>query len=176
MEYGQQMQQARENAKLAFYQNPGYQLERRERKIMILDVTIGTGTSFSTTLHEPLLIDRQSDIFLDSFTTYKAKLNYNESTDPNYMSFLMDIDEFNIQSNSNNSNSFNRIIIPNNAVSDDTVTTHKTKKFNYICSINPGKLSQINGTITNLADIPVTSFHSDGNGRFIAEFMIVARD
>ena len=176
MEYGQQMQQPQENAKLAFYQNPGYQLERRERKIMILDVTIGIGTSFSTTLHEPLLIDRQSDIFLDSFTTFNALKNITSdpSPAPAHMSFLMGIDEFNIQSNSSNSNSFNRIIIPNNAVSDNTVTTHKTKKFNYICSINPGKLSQINGTITNLADPPVTSFSSDG--RFIAEFMIVARD
>ena len=174
MEYGQQMRDAQENAKLAFYQNPGYQLERRERKTMILDVTIGTGTSFSVTLHEPLLIDRHSDIFLDSFTTFNALDNKQSSS--NHMSFLMGIDEFNIQSNSNNSNSFNRIIIPNNetTATDNTVTTHKTKKFNYVCSINPGKLSQINGTITNLADTPVTSFAS--NGRFIAEFMIVARD
>ena len=174
MEYGQQMRDAQENAKLAFYQNPGYQLERRERKTMILDVTISDGTSFSVTLHEPLLIDRHSDIFLDSFTTFNALDNKQSSS--NHMSFLMGIDEFNIQSNSNNSNSFNRIIIPNNetATDDNTVTTHKTKKFNYVCSINPGKLSQINGTITNLADTPATSFA--GSGRFIAEFMIVARD
>ena len=62
----------------------------------------------------------------------------------------------------------------NNVVDNNKAITHKTKKFNYICSINPGKLSQINGTITNLADPPVTSFQS--SGRFIAEFMIVARD
>lgn len=175
MEYGKTMEQAKENAKLTFYQNPGYQFERMERKILILDVTISNGTSFSTTLHEPLLIDRQSDIFLDSFTTFNA-LDNKHGVTPNhmYMCFLMGIDEFNIQNNSNNSNSFNRIIIPNNAESDDSVTTHKTKKFNYICSINPGKLSQINGTITNLADTPATSFASDG--RFIAEFIIVARD
>ena len=36
MEYGQMMEQAKENAKLAFYQNPGYQLERRERKSFII--------------------------------------------------------------------------------------------------------------------------------------------
>ena len=173
MEYGKTMEQAKENAKLAFYQNPGYQFERMERKILILDVTISDdGSSFSTTLHEPLLIDIQSDIFLDSFTTYNALDNKHATS--NHMSFLMGIDEFNIQSNSTNSNSFNRIIIPNNAVTDNTVTTHKTKKFNYICSINPGKLSQINGTITNLADTPATSF--DSGGRFIAEFIIVARD
>ena len=64
MEYGQQMQQAKDNAMMAFYQNPGYQLERRERKTMILDVTISDGTSFSVTLHEPLLIDRHSALFI----------------------------------------------------------------------------------------------------------------
>ena len=53
------------------------------------------------------------------------------------MAFLMSINEFNIQSNSSNSNSFNSIIIPNIATTDDSATTHKTKKFNYICSINP---------------------------------------
>ena len=39
MEYGQQMQQAKDNAMMAFYQNPGYQLERREKKSVILDVS-----------------------------------------------------------------------------------------------------------------------------------------
>ena len=33
------MQQAKDNAMMAFYQNPGYQLERREKKSVILDVS-----------------------------------------------------------------------------------------------------------------------------------------
>ena len=37
------MNQAKENAKLAFYQNPSYQLERREKKTVILDVSSPTG-------------------------------------------------------------------------------------------------------------------------------------
>tara|TARA_Y100001958_G_scaffold159296_1_gene160180 strand:- start:32 stop:544 length:513 start_codon:yes stop_codon:yes gene_type:complete len=170
MEYGQMMNEAKDNAKLAFYQNPGYQLERREKKIMIIDVEIDTDTNFSVSLHEPLLIDRHSDILLDSFTTFNAKNNKEDGSD--HMAFLMSINEFNIQSNSSQSNSFNRIIIPNNATTDNTVTTHKTKKFNYICSINPGKLSQISGKITNLANAAAFI----GSGRFIAEFMVVARD
>ena len=32
MEYGQQMKDSRVNAITSFYQNPGYQLERRNRK------------------------------------------------------------------------------------------------------------------------------------------------
>ena len=38
MEYGQQMKQAKDNAMMAFYQNPGYQLERRNKKTFILRV------------------------------------------------------------------------------------------------------------------------------------------
>ena len=73
----------------------------------------------------------------------------------------MSINEFNIQSNSSNSNSFNSIIL---ITATATATTHKTKKFNYICSINPGKLSQISGKITNLAN--TQAFNTAG--RFIA--------
>ena len=46
MEYGQMMNEAKDNAKLAFYQNPGYQLEKEEKKIMIIDVEIGTDAKF----------------------------------------------------------------------------------------------------------------------------------
>ena len=64
MEYGQMMNEAKENAKLAFYQNPGYQLERRERKSFILKVTTGSTGVFNVRLQEPLIVDRLSDIYL----------------------------------------------------------------------------------------------------------------
>ena len=64
MEYGKMMEQAKDNAKLAFYQNPGYQLERRNKKTFILKVDSDGTIHFNEPLHEPLIIDRLSDIYL----------------------------------------------------------------------------------------------------------------
>ena len=64
MEYGQQMQQAKDNAMMAFYQNPGYQLERRNKKTFILKVDSDGTIHFNEPLHEPLIIDSLSDICL----------------------------------------------------------------------------------------------------------------
>ena len=66
----------------------------------------------------------------------------------------------------------NKIIIPNDATTSSETRVHKGKKMNYICSINPETLSTISGSITDLAGS--ASFVS--GGRFIAEFVIIARD
>ena len=172
MEYGKQMKQARDNALVGLYQNPGYQFERREKKTITIDKIIGAGTTFSEDLLEPLIIDRLSDVYLDSFLTYGALPNAGGTNAQ--IAFLLKIDQLDIQSNSTNNKFYNKIIIPNeDADGGTTVKVHKGKKQNYICSLNPGKLSNLSGTVTKLDD-DTTMFA--GNGRFIAEFMIVARD
>lgn len=173
MDWGQQVKNSNEQALNGFYQTTRSRFERIERKSLIIDDTIAGGTTFSIPLHEPLKIDKLSDVYLDSFTTKNCLSN---GTDINSMAFLLGINEFNINSNSGgNPNAFNKIIVPN-AQSKDTsaqiTTSHKDKKFNYVCSINPTTLSKINGTVTNLNNAPI--FGSDG--RFIAEFIISARD
>jgi hypothetical protein len=177
MDWGQQVKNSNEQALNGFYQTTRSRFERVERKSLIIDKTIdGTGiaaTTFSIPLHEPLKIDKLSDIYLDSFTTKNCLSN---NTDINSMAFLLGISEFNINSNSGgNSNAFNKIIVPNAqsvTTGAQVTTSHKDKKFNYVCSINPTTLSQINGTVTNLNN--TTIFGADG--RFIAEFIIIARD
>ena len=152
------------------YENSGYQFERRERKTLILDVSIGTAIPISETLHEPLRIDKLSDIYLDSFTTFNATKN---DTSPK-IAFVLGIDQFNINSNSiKDSKLFNKIIIPNDATSNSEARVHKGKKMNYICSINPETLTTITGSITDLAG---SKSFADSDGRFIAEFVIIARD
>jgi hypothetical protein len=201
MEYGQMMNQAKENAKLAFYQNPSYQLERREKKTVILDVSSpksgALDPEFNVKLLEPLIVDRLSDVYLDSFITNNAIVN---SAVKN-IGFTLKINEFNINSNvaSNqdktptggyDSRKFNSIFIPNAATGTTTVS-HKAKKFNYIASINPCTISSLSGEILDAGSItesgaegpppetgaPVyeSAFNNTGS-RFIAEFMIVARD
>jgi hypothetical protein len=178
MDWGQQVKNSNEQALNGFYQTTRSRFERIERKSLIIDVQIGTATSFSLTLHEPLKIDKLSDVYLDSFTTYKSIAKY-DVADSSNIAFLLGINEFNINSNSGgNANAFNKIIIPNSSVDATSSVSHKDKKFNYVCSINPTTLSQINGTITNLdgGAAFATSFNADNGSRFIAEFIIAARD
>jgi hypothetical protein len=187
MEWGKQMEKHSENAKLSLYQNSNYTFERRERKTLIVD-SINNNLSkdsgrFTTELTEPLIIDKLSDVYLESFTTNDCTAN-SASKD---MCFLLDINEFNINSNSafnasksssgvllntSGTHSFNRIVIPNENGGAGT-SIHKSKKLNYICSINPTRISSINGKITNLENSVI---FTKSTSRFILELVIIARD
>ena len=178
MEYGQMIQQAKENAKQAFYQNPGYQLERRKKKSFLLKVEFtDTSTSFNVKLHEPLIIDTLSDIYLENFTTYHTSAITGSKQKSG---FLLKINEFNHQGNSNENNSFNKLFIPNEYTGDITATTrkiHKGKKLNYIASVNPSTLYDISGTITDLGDSSGNFGNMfNNNSLFLAEFVIISRD
>ena len=177
MEYGQMMEQAKENAKLAFYQNPGYQLERRERKSFIIKADPAQTGVFDATLHEPLRIDSLSDIFLENFTTFHSTTDHPPATLP-CSAYVLRFNEFNHQGNSTDSNSFNSLIIPNENTGAPTLNTrkiHKGKKLNFVASINPTTLTKISGTITDLDGEINTMFHTGGD-MFLVEFVIVARD
>jgi hypothetical protein len=152
-----------------YYKNSGFRNTRNRKRILILDVDdnsssdnhLGSGGEFNIPLFEPLIIDKQSEVYLDNFISF----NSNISNIPENSAFVLKINEFNINSNAasstNNNEIFNSIIIPNehNSVSNNHgVVLHKAKKFNYVCDINPGKIGRISGTITNLAGDPI--FHS----------------
>ena len=124
--------------------------------------------------------------------------------------FVLNINEFNIQTNiagnveytppadpkdpyirndNNMSDIFRNIIIPADALSkkeENNITrSHKSKKLNYVCSINPTTINKITGTITGLDGLNMfnNSNHLDNadDGKiedrdmFLAEFVIVAR-
>ena len=193
MEYGQQMKDSRENAITSFYQNPGYQLERRNRKTFILKVLSDGTIHFNETLQEPLIIDRLSDIYLESFLTFHANTNDNNGLNldsatnlSDRSAFVLKINEFNNQGNSSEANTFNKIVIPHVIEADKTNyrKNHKSRKLNYICSTNPTTLSSLTGTISGL-DGTKNLFVRTGSGlgsnpfvsdMFLAEFVIIARD
>jgi len=165
------------------YQNQGFSFNRTERKTLIIDRIIGNigHESIKLPLYEPLLIDKLSDVYLESFTTFNSASN---SASNVKAAFVISIDEFNINSNSNLNSSgsasqvhitnvFNNIIIPNESASDTGTFIHKSKKLNYICSINPIKLGQITIKITGLDG--ETMFPGE-HGRFILELVFIARD
>ena len=163
MDFAMKRQQQQDAARMMMFQNSGYQFERRDKKTLILDITdqgtaatnpLTNGTEFSVELFEPLIIDKLSDIYLDSVLTHNCNLN---GTNDN-SGFCLRINEFNINSNcasiSSNQQLFNSILIPNEHDSIDkhfSTVTHKGKKMNYICSANPGKITQLTGKLTNLA-------------------------
>ena len=176
MEWGKQIQQDRDNAKLAFYQNPGYQNERRERKSFIIKCTGSNLTSgiIDVELHEPLRIDRLSDILLENVTTFNAG-SAPANTAP-CSAYLIKINEFNHQGNSTETNSFNKLIIPNEHTGTGSGRKiHKGKKLNFVTTINPTILTKITGTVTDLDGGVGTMFNNVGD-LLLIEFVIVARD
>lgn len=174
------LQEYQENAMDKLYQNPSDNFERVKKQTFAIDVTIGANKDFSVTLHEPLKIDKLSDIYLESLLTFKAfqrnKVDGDEKT--NYMGFILSINELPIQNNSSNANMFNKVFISNMDAGASTggVSIHKSRKLNFICSVNPMTLSNISGSITNIASTPASTSAFTNNGRFIAEFVVVARE
>lgn len=167
------------------YMNSGYNFDRTPKKTLLVrwHSSGADQSKIDLSLTEPLKIDVLSDIYLDNFTTF-----HNASADatfntPEKSAFVLNINEFNTQSNvageDNNKRKdiFNNIIIPSDALTNNTADTvtksHKSKKMNYICSINPTKINKITGSITDLNGGDI--FGANTNDMFLAEFVFVAR-
>ena len=149
-----------------FYNNSGYNNNRNRKKTLIIDfddndnVHLGNGSEFKIDLFEPLIIDKHSEIYLDHFMTFNCNLGdtYHQGA------FVLKINEFNINSGVASNSSGNiisgGIIIPNDNNNINNYfgkVSHKSKKFNYICDINPCKLTSITGKITDMNNQPI--FH-----------------
>ena len=153
------------------FQNSGYINKRNRKKTLIIDLDdsdnthLGSGTEFRINLREPLIIDKQSEIYLDNFLTFNCNLGDTH----NHSAFVLKINEFNINtgvaSNASSDKIDGGIVIPNDNNNIDNyfgTVVHKGKKFNYICDINPQKLHSISGKITDLNGASI--FHGQGTG------------
>jgi hypothetical protein len=171
MDFGQQRLIQQQNARNMMYQNSGYQFERRDKKTLIIDVAdtatvspLSHATEFSIPLFEPLIIDKLSDVYLDSFLTHNSTVCHTGDK----MAFALKINEFNVNSNvasfdttatrtvDSKQHIYNSILIPNehNSTTDvHSCVVHKGKKMNYVCSINAGTISTITGKITDLVGL-----------------------
>ena len=158
------------------YSNTKYSFERDESKTIIINVPMTTSSNtFDVSLPESLIVDKHADISLDSLTTYYCKTHKGDSDN---MGFILSIDQFEIKSVSNTSSIGRSIFIPNDQNIDGSTSanlaiskTHKGKKLNYICSINPSNINRISGKITNINGGTIFA----GTGRFIAEFVITSK-
>ena len=165
------------------YMNSGYNFERTPKKTLIVRWhSSGDQKTIDLSLTEPLKIDVLSDIYLDNFTTFHNASNDPTFNAPEKSAFVLNINEFNTQSNiagpdGKRNNIFNNIVIPSDALTkngtDQITKSHKSKKMNYICSINPTTFNKITGKITDLDGGNIFSSHIDD--MFLAEFVFVAR-
>ena len=164
------------------YMNSGYNFDRTPKKTLL--VRWNSASDFKTidlSLTEPLKIDVLSDVYLDNFTTFHENSSGKFITSKE-SAFVLNINEFNTQSNvagednAKRKDIFNNIVIPSDALTNLTknkvTKSHKSKKLNYICSVNPTKISKITGSITDL-DGDGIFYHA--NDMFLAEFVFVAR-
>ncbi len=182
MEYGTMMKEARDNAKINFYQNPGYHFERQKNKTITINITNDELDNVTNTfpLQEPLRVDKLSDIYIDSFISNGIPERVNPTsgiTEAGTQIFVLGIKEFNIQSVSNKNVYHNKLIIPNTA--KDGPTPHRATKFNYIGTINPSTLSSLEISLTQedgIAAIGKGDGDSTAKREFWITFMIVARD
>jgi hypothetical protein len=161
------------NDNFQMYQNSGYKNPRNRKRTLILDIddsaaaeqSMGSATEFNVQLFEPMIIDKQSEVYLDNFLTYNSNVASNISES----AFCLKINEFkmnsNVASSSNNNTVFNSLVIPNEHKSVDNnhgVVVHKGKKFNYVCDINPQTIHSLSGKITDLSNSPI--FHGPTSG------------
>ena len=171
MEYKQKMNEARDNAKMAFFQNPGYQHERIKNQTITIHIDSLANPSNVFQLIEPLVVDRLSDVYLDSFIS-----NHITQTSATHSTFVLGVTEFNIQSVSNQSKYHNKLIIPNTqgdpAAAAITVA-HRATKYNFIGTLNPTTLSSLEISLTR-GDDGTTEI--GGSGKVWITFIIVARD
>lgn len=164
------------DSELKLFQNSGYIDHRNQKQILILDIDQdrdgSAGGVFKVSLAEPLIIDKLSDIYLDSLTTW----NCNPNTTEEARGFILDIDQLEIKTNSNTVNFYNKIFIPNSASNASQTTLHKTKKLNYICSINPTTLSTISGSLKHADGVAAWNNSTGTTPKATLEFVIISRN
>lgn len=166
------------------YMNSGYNFDRIKKKTMLVrwEPKVANETKINLDLVEPFRIDVHSDIYLDNFTTYVDAASVPTASSAK-SAFVLRINEFNIQSNvagnasgatlsDNRGHMFNNIVIPADSFAKG-VSSHKSKKMNYICSINPTTITKITGTVT---DLDGSSMFQNASDSFVAEFVFIARD
>jgi hypothetical protein len=181
MNIGRELNQIRENSTLGLFQNLGYQTERLQKKNITLDTDYLQGstrdvpigpiagqTSFRVSLDNPLRIDKTSEIYIDNVYIFNKGTTNLKSL--NYIPFAIDFTSFPKVTSSNNSYLNGKtLLVLDDDIGDSTakkVVTLKNKKLNYVTTINPMEISDIEFTLERLDHDTTspTSVFSDGSG------------
>lgn len=113
--------------------------------------TYGDSGDFVFNLVEPIIIDKMSDVFLDSFSMANCS---SSSASGATFGAVLKFDDINQNNFSNNTaiNNAELIVLDDDIASSGsgTFVTAKNKKFNYMGVIQPGKYKTINGKLTDI--------------------------
>ena len=165
------------------YENSEY-ITPKESKMLILDINADSddtkqphNADFYITLQEQLVLSEEYEIYLESITTFKTKVNTGLSD----ICFLLKFHDFNIQNGFNYKNNANtltkleqkNILIPNSCITDDATAVSKGKKLNFICSLLPIKISEIHLSLTNLDNATIFTAN---DGRAIIELLCIPKN
>jgi hypothetical protein len=142
------------NVNTNFYQNTKY-FEKRSAQLIVIQkaFTSDNEISFSEDLMEPLIVDSDSDVFLEFINLQNIEYGTNAHLE-NINCFALDIEELPLKTSSNNEKLNDKYIIPNEsfgltdnsgdvAANATAAESYNIKlKSNYMCSITPRKLSK----------------------------------
>ena len=117
--------------------------------------TYGDSGDFVFNLVEPIIIDKMSDVFLDSFSMANCSSSSSSSSASGAtFGAVLKFDDINQNNFSNNTaiNNAELIVLDDDIASSGsgTFVTAKNKKFNYMGVIQPGKYGTINGKLTDI--------------------------
>ena len=119
----------------------------------------GSG-NFVFNLVEPIIIDKMSDVFLDSFSMLNCSSTPTNAVNASGATFgtVLKFNDINQNNFSNNTAIHNGelIVLDEEIASNDsgTFVTAKNKKFNYMGVIQPGRYKTINGKLTTINNQP----------------------
>jgi len=148
------------------YQTTGQGTERVDKKVFVIDsgtktggkldlaadpyntiTNVGTSTNywhkFRAKFEDTIKIEKLTDVYLRSFSIIGVVVNSTTGY------FCLNIEEFNIRTLSNNTNMKNRIIIKNTLTSAGNMSVDYPSMSNYVTTINPINLLNLNVTLTN---------------------------
>ena len=205
---GKKLEEIRHDSEFGLFQNLGYQTERINKKNLIIDTAFcncsedpskprevdenglyeikrqlwgGECITFTTELTEKLIIDKKCEVYIDLISFWGVDLgDVKDAAMPSPI--YLNIKQFPKYSNSNNLLLKDKYIItPNGYGNTGEFFSTKGKKMNYLTTINPTHLEEIEFTLETEtkpgADgIVTTKSIFNTNGRAIIELVLVSKD
>tara|TARA_B110000503_G_scaffold132867_1_gene209403 strand:- start:415 stop:1011 length:597 start_codon:yes stop_codon:yes gene_type:complete len=198
MNIGRNLTELRVDATNGLYQNLNYQTERVSKKNLIIDTAYCSSNGengdfknhtlydnenkeFRCELTEKLIIDRLSEVYIDAITFMgldKTGETQSEKIVTTYKPIYLDIKQFPLHNYTNNPKAKHKYLITENW--DSGSEKAKTKKMNYLCTLNPMTIEELDITLEyeNIVDKTMDSIFNDGYplGRAIIELVIISKD
>ena len=205
MNIGRNLNELRTDATNGLYQNLNYQTERITKKNLIIDTAFcsseenpnedfnefkwhgGAAINFRTELGEKLIIDKLSEVYIDNISFYNLTADLTESTGTppvttHIYPIYLKINEFHTENYSNVPHMKGSTVLTEEWTNGKVYQSSKSKKMNYLTTINPMTIEGINFSISFYNDklIMNSVFSNDVDknptGRAIIELVIVSKD